>query len=206
MARALPLLAAGDAARLLLGAQGLLEDPARRVTAASLQALVTRLGFVQMDTIQVLARAHDLTLFSRLDGYRPEHLRCLLEEKKTLFEGFTHDASAIPTAWFPHWKPRFLRDRARALRRFGFDYRFEAFVPEPKRQYGYYVLPILEGERRVGRLDAKVHRDRGLLEVKGLWWESGIKATRARMRGLSDALARLAAFAGTAEVQLPRSR
>lgn len=400
MARALPLLAAADAARLLLGAQGLLEDPARRVTAASLQTLVTRLGFVQMDTILVVARAHDLTLFSRLDGYRPEHLQRLLEEKKTLFEGFTHDASAIPTAWFPHWKPRFLRDRARiaahawwqqhfrgtdaarvvadvkariacegalkssdfehpekrgpwwgwkpqkaaldflwrtgelaiarregfqkvydltervfpgphtlpcpdpdahlewacataaerlgvftpkeladfwasieapearawclaaakagrlvpvrvadadgaerpayaladwearlaaspgapertrllcpfdpilrdrarALRRFGFDYRFEAFVPEPKRQYGYYVLPILEGERLVGRLDAKVHRDRGLLEVKGLWWEPGLKATRARMRGLSDALARLAAFAGAAEVQLPRSR
>lgn len=400
MPRALPLLSAPDAARLLLGAQGLLDPPDRRATVASVQALITRLGFVQMDTIQVLARAHDLTLFSRLDGYRPEHLRRLLEEKKTLFEGFTHDASAIPTAWFAHWKPRFLRDRARiaahtwwqqhfrgtegaqvvadvktrithegalkssdfehpekrgpwwgwkpqkaaldflwrtgelaiarregfqkvydltervlpephafpapepgaqlewacataaerlvvftprelaafweaveapeaqvwcaeaaqagrllpvrvaeadgserpaftladwearlaglpeapertrllcpfdpilrdrarALRRFGFDYRFEAFVPEPKRQYGYYVLPILEGERLVGRLDAKVHRGRGLLEVKGLWWEPGVKVTRARTRGLTEALARLAAFVGATEVQMPGSR
>lgn len=393
----LPVISAPAARRLFLGAQGLLEDPARRATVPALQALIEKLGFVQVDTINVVARAHDLTLFSRLDGYRPEHLRKLLEEKLSLFEGFTHDASAIPTAWFQHWKPRFardrarihahawwqhhfrgtdgarvvgdvkariaregplkssdfehpekrgpwwgwkpqkaaldflwrsgelmvprregfqkvydltervlpdhhalpcpgpeahvewacasaaerlviftpkelaefwasieaaeartwcdgaakasrivpvalegadgearpafaladwekrlaklpdppertrllcpfdpvLRDRARALRRFGFDYRFEAFVPEPKRQYGYFVLPILEGERFVGRLDPKLHRDRGLLEIKGLWWEPGVKATKARKRGLEEALERLAAFAGADEILLP---
>src|SRR5262249_40931846 len=51
-----------------------------------------------------------------------------------------------------------IRDRARLFRRFGFDYRFEAFTPPAKRRYGYYVLPILEGERLVGRLDPKLHR------------------------------------------------
>jgi uncharacterized protein YcaQ len=96
-----------------------------------------------------------------------------------------------------------LRDRTRALRRFGFDYRFEAFVPEPKRQYGYFVLPILEGERLVGRLDPKLHRDQGLLEIKGLWWEPGIKATKARKRALDVALERLAAFVEASEIQLP---
>lgn len=395
VADSLPFLSASDAARLLLGAQGLLDDPSRRVTAPSLQAVIERLGFVQVDTINVLARAHDLTLFSRLDGYRPEQLKRLLEEKRSLFESFTHDASAIPTAWFAHWKPRFdrdrtrlqahawwqhhfrgtdgarvvadvkariaqegplkssdfehpekrgpwwgwkpqkaaldflwrtgelmipgregfqkrydltervlpdhhalpcpdpaehvdwacataaerlwlftpkeladfwasieapearawcasaakagrlvavqvasadgalrpafaladwearlaklpeppdrtrllcpfdpiLRDRARALQRFGFDYRFEAFVPESRRQYGYYVLPILEGERLVGRLDAKVHRDRALLEVKGLWWEPGVKPNKTRTRRLDEALARLAAFVGAAEIE-----
>ena len=54
-----------------------------------------------------------------------------------------------------------LRDRKRTLRLFNFDYRFEAFVPEPQRRHGYYVLPILEGERLVGRLDPKLHRERG---------------------------------------------
>ncbi|MBK9798119.1 MAG: YcaQ family DNA glycosylase [Holophagaceae bacterium] len=393
----LPIVAASAAQRLFLGAQGLLDDPTRRATTASLQALIDRLGFVQVDTINVVARAHDLTLFSRLDGYRPPHLKKLLEEKRSLFEGFTHDASAIPTIWFAHWKPRFtrdrerihthawwqhhfrgtdgakvvkdvkaritkegplkssdfehpekrgpwwgwkpqkaaldflwrsgelmiprregfqkvydltervlpehhglpcpdpgghrdwacasaaerlwvftpkeladffdaieapearawcaaaekegrivpvqvedadgetrsafaladwearlarlpeppertrllcpfdpiLRDRARALRRFGFDYRFEAFVPEPKRQYGYFVLPILEGGRLVGRLDPKLHRDRDLLEIRGLWWEPGIKATRTRKRGLDEALGRLAAFLGADAIQLP---
>jgi uncharacterized protein YcaQ len=96
-----------------------------------------------------------------------------------------------------------LRDRTRALRRFGFDYRFEAFVPEPKRQYGYFVLPILEGDRLVGRLDPKLHRDRGLLEIKGLWWEPGIRPTKARKRGLAEALERLAAFVGAEDIQLP---
>ena len=96
-----------------------------------------------------------------------------------------------------------LRDRSRALRRFGFDYRFEAFVPEPKRRYGYFVLPILEGDRFVGRLDPKLHRDRGLLEIKGLWWEPGVKATKSRKQNLEEALERLAAFLGADEVQLP---
>nr|MBP7617697.1 YcaQ family DNA glycosylase [Geothrix sp.] len=108
-----PILTSVQARHLFLGAQGLLDDPARRVTTTSMQALVERLGFVQVDTINVVARAHDLTLFSRLDGYRPEQLRKLLEQKRSLFEGFTHDASAIPTAHFQHWKPRFVRDRQR---------------------------------------------------------------------------------------------
>ena len=110
-----PFVSASAAQRLFLGAQGLLDDPGRRATVPSLQALVERLGFVQVDTINILARAHDLTLFSRLDGYRPEQLKKLLEDKRSLFEGFTHDASAIPTAWFPHWKPRFERDRRASM-------------------------------------------------------------------------------------------
>jgi uncharacterized protein YcaQ len=93
-----------------------------------------------------------------------------------------------------------LRDRARALRLFGFDYRFEAFVPEPSRQYGYYVLPILEGEALIGRLDPKFHRDRGVLEIKGLWWERGIRSTRARMRRLELALEELAERIGATSV------
>jgi hypothetical protein len=48
-----------------------------------------------------------------------------------------------------------VRDRKRAEHLFGFDYRFEAFVPAPQRQYGYYVLPILEGDRLTGRADLK---------------------------------------------------
>jgi hypothetical protein len=96
-----------------------------------------------------------------------------------------------------------LRDRARGLRRFGFDYRFEAFTPEPKRIYGYYVLPILEGDRLVGRLDPKFHRDQGLLEVRGLWWEPGIRTTKARLRRLRAALERLAAFVGAEDLQVP---
>ena len=389
------------AARLLLmDAQGLLEDPGRGATPAALQRLVERMGFVQLDSINIVERAHHLTLASRLDGYNQEHLSRLLEKRRSLFEQWTHDASAIPTKWFAQWKPRFarqrerirrnvwwqqrigaepdrviemvrerirregplrsqdfehervdgassawwgwkpqkaaleflwstgeltvarresfqkvydltervlpaeskspapgeeehldwacrtaferlvvatpkevaefwnavetarakawceegvrsgrltpvlvesldgakprpsfapanwerrlrtipeppertrllspfdpvLRDRARALRLFGFDYRFEAFVPEPRRRYGYYVLPILEGERLVGRLDPKFHRRESLLSVRRVYWEPGVRVTAARRQNLEKAVGRLARHIGARRIELP---
>ena len=88
-----------------------------------------------------------------------------------------------------------VRDRKRALRLFDFDYRFEAFVPAKKRVYGYYVLPLLRGERMVGRLDAKMHRDRGVLEARGLWWEEG-RGDSSDVAALDVALGRYAEFLG----------
>ena len=83
-----------------------------------------------------------------------------------------------------------IRDRDRTRRLFGYDYRLECFVPAAKRRYGYYVLPLLEGERLVGRVDPKLHRDRGVLEVRGPWWEPGVDPTRARVRRLEAAIDR----------------
>lgn len=97
-------------------------------------------------------------------------------------------------------------DRRRTQRVFGFDYRFEAFVPAAKRTYGYYVLPILEGERLVGRLDPKLDRDRGVLAVNGLWWEPGVKPTKSRIAALERALGRFASFCGVDRWTLPRQR
>ena len=59
-----------------------------------------------------------------------------------------------------------LRDRKRTERLFGFHYRIEVFVPSPKRKYGYYVFPILEGNRLIGRIDMRCHRDVGSLTVR----------------------------------------
>lgn len=380
---ALPRLPNLQARRLFMGAQGLLEDPGRRADLGALKRVLGRLGFVQLDSIPVVARAHDLILRTRLHGYRPEHLVRLLEKERFLFEGWTHDASAILAAHYPQWKPRFredaarlraqawwqhhfrgtapeavlahvrqriteegplmsrdfdhpekrgpwwgwkpqkaaldflwrtgelairgrvnfhkiydlagrvhpeghgapepdaethrdwacrsaaeglvlftsrelaahwaavdlaeagawctreaehgrlakveveqadgslqpawaladwearirrlpepprglrllapfdplVRDRTRLQRRFGFDYRFEAFVPENKRQYGYYVLPIMDGDRFVGRADLKFHRDEGRLEVRGLWWEPGVRPRKANLAEALEALA-----------------
>ncbi len=94
-----------------------------------------------------------------------------------------------------------IRDRKRASWLFGFDYRVEVFVPAARRKYGYYVLPILEGDRFTGRIDLKTHRDEGFLEVKGLWWESDIEATPARKDALRRCLDRLARFVGVREVR-----
>lgn len=89
-----------------------------------------------------------------------------------------------------------LRDRKRAARLFDFDFRFEAFVPAPHRKHGYYTLPILEGERLVGRISPKVHRKQGILEVPAPHWESGQLPSPARLRRLQKALQRLADFLG----------
>jgi len=392
-----PRVTAGAARLLLLGAQGLLSDPARAATTKCVLGLVERMGFVQLDSISYVERAHHLTLHSRLEGYRREHLARLLERDRSLFEHWTHDASAVPTRWFRHWKPRFaragerirasrwwmermggdpervidavrrrvtlegplrsqdfehergastawwgwkpqkaaleylwrtgelmvarresfqkvydltervfpsehraraptdeehaewacstaferlvvatpqevsefwdalsparakawceeaaragrilpvlvephggaarpraayaladwerrlerlpeppagtrllspfdpvLRDRRRAQRLFGFDYRFEAFVPEPARRYGYYVLPVLEGDRLVGRIDPKLHRDEGRLRVRRVYWEPGVRPTRRRREGLEAAAERLARFLGAGGVE-----
>ncbi|MDH5558687.1 MAG: winged helix DNA-binding domain-containing protein, partial [Alphaproteobacteria bacterium] len=69
-----------------------------------------------------------------------------------------------------------------------------------KRTYGYYVFPLLEGDRLIGRIDMKCERGEGLLRVTGLWLESGIKPTAARRRALDAELDRLRKFAGADRV------
>lgn len=91
-----------------------------------------------------------------------------------------------------------LRDRARAERLFGFRYRIEVFVPEPRRQFGYYVFPLLEGARLVGRIDMK--RTAGRLTVRRLWAEDGITWGTGRLARLTAELDRLARWAGCAGV------
>ena len=382
-------ISAEDARRVLLLEQGLLADPERKATPSSVLRMVRKLGFVQLDSIPVVARAHDLTLRARLEGYRPAMLKSLIERRRSLFEHWTHDASVIPVEWYPHWRHRsrrmiaatrtrewidekmgageservlaetrkriadhgplrsrdfsvpeeggeagwwnwkphkaaleylwwsgeltvsarhrfekvydlservfpeahgdavpaleetvrfacseaiarlgcgtageiaayfdlvsvsdarrwcvaeveqgqlleaivgqrrvfavknfvarlrraqrdlesgsdsmrllapfdpVVRDRRRALRLFGFDYRFEAYVPEAKRVYGYYVMPILQQDQIVGRCDLKTDRKRGVLEVKGVWWEDGRATRRGRHTLFEQALGKLAEF------------
>ncbi|MEX0760728.1 MAG: crosslink repair DNA glycosylase YcaQ family protein, partial [Tistlia sp.] len=96
-----------------------------------------------------------------------------------------------------------IRDRQRLERVFGFDYRIEVFVPAPKRRYGYYVFPLLEGERLVGRADLKADRRADTLKVQGLWWEPKVRAARGRTAALEAELERLRRFACVGRVALP---
>ena len=94
-----------------------------------------------------------------------------------------------------------LRDRDRAEFLFGFAYRIEVFVPEARRKYGYYVFPVLEGDRLIGRIDVKAFRAAGALRVRGFWPEGGVRPSAGRMRRLEAELNRLAQFAGCDRVE-----
>jgi uncharacterized protein YcaQ len=91
-----------------------------------------------------------------------------------------------------------LRDRARAERLFGFHYRIEIFVPEPRRRYGYYVFPVLQGDRVIGRLDAR--RAGAALSVRAFWPEPGVRMDKARRSGLMSELDRVRRLADLDEV------
>ena len=387
-----PLLSNATARRIFLDRHALAEAPTGPARGEPLASLIDRIGFVQVDSINTVARAHHMILWSRRQSYQPEALKRLLEKDRALWEHWTHDASILPVSLFPMWQLRFqrdlhrlhtswknwfrdgyeaqfdrilrriedhgpvksadvsegeargkggwwdwhpsktalewmwrtgqlaitardgfhkvydltervipefhrgaapdralkidwacgsaldhlgfgtsgeiaaywnavtpdeakawvraalfsgeivevdvigatgqprrmvtrpqtlsetppepisrlrilspfdpaLRDRDRAEHLFGFRYRIEVFVPEPKRTYGYYVFPILEGDRLIGRIDTKAFRDDGVLRIKAFWPEPGIRLGAGRMARLEGELDRLARFADCDRVE-----
>lgn len=89
-----------------------------------------------------------------------------------------------------------IRDRDRLKKLFGLDYKIEIFVPAAKRKFGYYVYPLLEGTRFVGRIEVATDRQNRSLELVNLWTESGIKWSAVRQAKLESELSRLARFIG----------
>lgn len=98
------------------------------------------------------------------------------------------------------------RDRDRLLRLFGFGYRIEIFVPPARRKWGYYVYPLLEGDRFVGRIELKSDRKKRALEVKQLWAENRVTWTNARADKLDAELGRLALLVDAQSVDWQCSR
>ena len=113
----LPILGNEPARRLFLDRHALIEPPSGPAKGADLLALIRRLGFVQVDSVNTVERAHHMILWSRRQSYRPENLARLLERDRALFEHWTHDASVIPTEFFRWWKLRFARDAERIKER-----------------------------------------------------------------------------------------
>jgi uncharacterized protein len=95
-------------------------------------------------------------------------------------------------------------DRKRMEELFGFDYRMEIYVPKEKRVYGYYVLPILHGDRFAGRLDSRLDRTEERLHVNAVYAEPEAPASAGPE--IDEAVQRLARFAGAREVVYDRER
>ncbi|MFX0567050.1 winged helix-turn-helix domain-containing protein [Kosakonia cowanii] len=95
-------------------------------------------------------------------------------------------------------------DRKRAEQLFGFSYRLECYTPAPKRQYGYFVLPLLHRGRLVGRMDAKMHRKTGVLEVIALFLEEGISPSLQLEKGLQRAITDFARWQGAQRITFSR--
>jgi len=100
----------------------------------------------------------------------------------------------------------FVWDRDFLRKVFGFDYVWEVYVPERKRRWGYYVLPILWGDRLVGRIEPRIDRRADALRVLNVWWEAGFEpgAHPYFIDGLAAALEAHRAFGDVGRILLPR--
>ena len=122
--------------------------------------------------------ADDTLIEVRVDGWRQPHV-ALAADADVLR---TLEAGRVPRAWKPRettttdeatflspLDPVSARGRAKTL--FDFEYKWEVYTPAEQRQYGYYVLPVLWGDRLVARFDGKFDRKANVLGVLGLWFE-----------------------------------
>ena len=127
----------------------------------------------------------------------------------------------LPGEWLAHadalaeldggaWQPRttllgpfdpLVADRDRALKLFDFRFKLEIYIPVAKREYGYYVLPILHGDRLIGRIDPVMDRKHGVFTVKAVYAEPDAPADA--WPAVSTAIHELAAWLGATEVRLP---
>jgi uncharacterized protein YcaQ len=109
------------------------------------------------------------------DEKRFRSLGVRLERGRLLAHPDAEDVPAGKRITFLSPFDRLIHDRNRLEALWGFYYRLEMYVPKAKREYGYYVLPILRGDRVIGRIEPLHDRKAGELRVLGTWWEDGVK-------------------------------
>lgn len=122
----------------------------------------------------------------------PDHLEQLeLAADKALKANSTRILSPFdPVVW----------DRKRAADLFGFEYRLECYTPAPKRQYGYFCLPILRNGKLIARIDAKAHRKQQIMEIKSLFLEADVRISDALAADLMKVIREFAAWHACTDV------
>ncbi|MFG6657055.1 winged helix-turn-helix domain-containing protein [Scandinavium sp. M-37] len=93
-------------------------------------------------------------------------------------------------------------DRKRAEQLFDFIYRLECYTPAPKRQFGYFVLPLLHHGKLIGRMDSKMHRKTDVLEIFALYLQQGVRVSQSLEKGLMQAINDFARWQGAGRIEL----
>ncbi|MGQ0608095.1 MAG: winged helix-turn-helix domain-containing protein [Chloroflexota bacterium] len=117
-------------------------------------------------------------------------------------------ASPAPAATFLAPLDPLVWDRRMLRELWGFDYLWEVYVPQAKRKWGYYVLPIMYGDRFVGRIEPRLDRKAKTLQILGLWFEAGFEpmASPGFIGALHEAIEAYRSFVGATKVVWPRKR
>jgi uncharacterized protein len=107
-------------------------------------------------------------------------------------------------AFLPPFDP-LIWDRGLLASLFEFDYVWELFFPEAKRRFGWYVLPILFRDRFVARIEPRIDRDKGIVQILGLWWEEAFRPQHADgfVDAMRAALRAYLAFARATHIDWP---
>ena len=83
---------------------------------------------------------------------------------------------------------------------FDFDYKWEIYTPVAERKYGYYVLPVLYGDKLVGRIEVSADRRQKILTVKNIWFEEDIRKTKKMISEIEKCVRRFSRFNECSEI------
>ena len=120
-----------------------------------------------------------------------ELMRDVLEGTADLKPRMSFIAPLDPLMW----------DKSLIFALWDYQYSWEIYTPAAKRKYGYYTLPILFGEKFVGRIEAVPDRKTGVLAVRNVWWEDGIRCTKKLYSALEQTLKKFAKFNDCKEIE-----
>ncbi|GIP38996.1 hypothetical protein J31TS4_22760 [Paenibacillus sp. J31TS4] len=158
------------------------------------------LGILGMKTRERHAAFARLLAARRITEVRVEGLEHPLyartEDVPLLERGMTEEP-AVRRASILAPLDNLLWDRKLVQELFGFEYRWEVYKPAAERKYGYYVLPVLDGDRLVARFEPVHHKAGKPLTIKQWWWEEGVVVDEGLRERVQQSLERLASFLGT---------
>ena len=134
--------------------------------------------------------------------------RYMIASEEPILESTADPATLTPGVSFLAPLDPLVWDRRQLRDLWDFDYLWEVYVPEAKRKWGYYVLPILFGDRFVGRIEPRLDRKAKTLNILGIWFQDGFEPMEEPrfMLALRDAIEAYRAFVGAEKVVWPRTR